>query len=199
MLTFAAAVFFLIITPGPGVLSTAGVGAAFGARAGTRYVGGLFIGTNLVCLAVVSGLTAVLFADARLRTVLFIASICYLCYLAARIAFAGSRIAFIERQSPPGVGGGILLQAINPKAYAVNTALFTGFSFLPTNYTAEILLKFLIMNAIWIPIHFAWLWAGITLRRMDLPHRTQRAINIVMALSMLAVVALAAAAQIRNG
>ena len=43
MLTFAAAVFFLIITPGPGVLSTAGVGAAFGARAGTRYVLGLFI------------------------------------------------------------------------------------------------------------------------------------------------------------
>ncbi len=32
MLIFAAAVFFLIITPGPGVLSTAGVGSAFGAR-----------------------------------------------------------------------------------------------------------------------------------------------------------------------
>ncbi|MEC8551875.1 MAG: LysE family translocator, partial [Pseudomonadota bacterium] len=32
MLTFAAAVFLLIVTPGPGVLSTAGVGAAFGWR-----------------------------------------------------------------------------------------------------------------------------------------------------------------------
>ncbi len=195
MLTFAAAVFFLIITPGPGVLSTAGVGAAFGANAGTRYVSGLFIGTNLVCIAVVSGLTAMLLADPRLRTVLFIASICYLSYLAFRIAFAGSKIAFIERQSPPGIMGGIALQAINPKAYAVNTALFTGFSFLPQNYPLEIAIKFLIVNAIWIPIHFAWLWAGIALRRMSLPHKTQRAINIAMALSMMAVVGLAAWSQ----
>ena len=195
MLTFAAAVFFLIITPGPGVLSTAGVGAAFGAQAGSRYVLGLFIGTNLVCLAIVSGLTAILFADERLRNVLFFASIAYLFYLALRIAFAGSKIAFIERAQPPGITGGVLLQAINPKAYAVNTALFTGFGFLPDNYAAEIALKFLIVNAIWIPIHFAWLWAGISLRRMNLPQKTQRAINIAMAASMLLVVGLAALAQ----
>ena len=195
MLTFAAAVFFLIITPGPGVLSTAGVGAAFGAGAGARYVGGLFIGTNLVCIAIVTGLTAILFADDRMRTVLFFASLAYLFYLAMRIALAGSKISFIERAQPPGVTGGILLQAINPKAYVVNTTLFTGFQFLPNNYPLEIALKFLIVNAIWIPIHFAWLWAGISLRRMNLAHRTQRIINIVMALSMLLVVALAAFAQ----
>ena len=195
MLTFAAAVFFLIITPGPGVLSTAGVGAGFGAKAGTRYVIGLFIGTNLVCLGVVSGLTAAILTDDRLRTIFFIASVGYLTYLAARVALAGSKIAFIERQSPPGIRGGIFLQAVNPKAYAVNTSLFTGFQFLPENYPLEIALKFLIVNAIWIPIHFTWLWAGITLRRMNLPHRTQRIINMAMALSMLAVVALAAWAQ----
>ncbi|HEC70944.1 MAG TPA: LysE family translocator, partial [Roseobacter sp.] len=40
MLQFALAVFFLIVTPGPGVLSTAGVGAAFGFRAGLAYVVG---------------------------------------------------------------------------------------------------------------------------------------------------------------
>ena len=32
MLTFAVACFFILITPGPGVLSTAGVGSAFGRR-----------------------------------------------------------------------------------------------------------------------------------------------------------------------
>ncbi|WP_299735581.1 LysE family transporter [uncultured Roseobacter sp.] len=196
MLTFAAAVFFLMITPGPGVLSTAGVGAAFGARVGTRYVLGLFIGTNLVCVAIVSGLTAAILADDRLRTILFAASIAYLTYLAFRIAFAGSKIAFIERASPPGIVGGIMLQAINPKAYAVNTALFTGFGFWAQNLTVEIALKFLIVNAIWIPIHFTWLWLGITLRRMNLRQRTQRMINIAMALSMMTVVVLAALAQI---
>ena len=195
MLTFALAVFFLIVTPGPGVLSTAGVGAAFGARAGTRYVCGLFIGTNLVCLAIVSGLTAVLFADARLRSVLFIASLAYLIYLALRIALAGSKIAFMERAQPPDVWGGILLQAVNPKAYAVNSALFTGFGFMPQALGLEIGIKFLILNAIWIPIHFGWLWLGITLRRMNLPTRTQRIINVAMAASMLLVVALAGFSQ----
>ena len=195
MLTFAAAVFFLIITPGPGVLSTAGVGAAFGARAGTRYVAGLFIGTNLVSIAVVSGLTAALLADDRLRGLLFFASVAYLAYLAFRIAFAGSKIAFISRRKAPGVWGGVMLQAINPKAYAVNTALFSGFGFWPDNFTLEIILKFLIINAIWIPIHFGWLWMGVAVQRMNLPDHVQRTVNIAMALSMLAVVGLATWAQ----
>ena len=194
MLTFAAAVFFLIITPGPGVLSAAGVGSGYGYRAGTRYVAGLFIGTNLVALAVVSGLAAAVLADERIRTVLFYASVAYLLYLAARIAFAGSRIAFIERSRAPGIIGGVMLQVINPKAYAVNTAFFSGFAFWPSGPLGEIGIKFAIINAIWIPIHFGWLWAGVTLRRLDLPERARFLINVAMALSMLAVVALAAGA-----
>lgn len=191
MLTFASAVFFLIITPGPGVLSTAGVGSAFGARAGTRYVLGLFLGTNLVALAVVTGLAAAVLADPRIRSVLFVASTCYLLYLAFRIAMAGSRLAFIEAREAPGISNGIALQLINPKAYVVNTSLFSGFPIFPDSLMTETLLKFLIVNAIWIPIHFLWLWLGITLGRLDLPERTHRAINIGMSLSMLAVVGLA--------
>lgn len=196
MLTFAAAVFLLIVTPGPGVLSTAGVGAGFGYRAGLRYLSGLFIGTNLVAAAVVSGLAALVLADPRLRSVLFVLSFGYLAYLAFRIAFAGARIAFIERARPPGVWGGIVLQAVNPKAYAVNTAFFTGFGFLPESYAAEVAIKFAIMNAIWVPIHLLWLWAGVSLHRLDLSDRAHRVINIGMALAMLAVVALAVLAPL---
>ena len=199
MLTFALAVFFLIITPGPGVLSTAGVGSAFGAKPGTRYVIGLFIGTNMVALAVVSGLAAVVLADVRIRSILFIASAAYLFYLAARIALAGSRIAFIEARRSPGVIDGVLLQMINPKAYAVNTTLFSGFAFGGANLLAETVLKFVIVNAIWIPIHFFWLWLGITLRQLDLSERAHRAVNIAMSVSMLAVVCLAVAYQFLGG
>ena len=194
MLTFAAAVFFLLITPGPGVLSTAGVGSAFGFRPGARYILGLFIGTNLVALAVISGLAAVVLATSEVRIFLLIASACYLVFLAARIALAGTRIAFIEATKAPGIRGGITLQAINPKAYAVNTALFTGFAFWPESLASETLVKLLLINAIWIPIHFLWLGAGVWLHRLDLPARIQFRINMIMALSMLAVVALAALA-----
>ena len=115
MLTFALAVIFLIITPGPGVLSLAGVGSAFGYRDGARYLAGLFIGTNMVCFGVISGLAAVLFAVPEVRVVFTLASMCYILWLAFKIAFAGTKIAFIERVRPPGIKGGILLQAILPQ------------------------------------------------------------------------------------
>ena len=192
MITFITAVFFLLITPGPGVLSTAGVGSAFGARAGYRYVFGLFIGTNLVALAVITGLAALILAQPAIRTVLMYVSISYLCYLAARIALAGSTIAFIQAARAPGIKDALILQAFNPKAYVVNTALFTGFDFgLPL--WQETLWKFCLINIIWIPIHLIWLAAGIGLQRLALPSHWQRFINILMALSLLAVVYLAVA------
>jgi len=191
MLAFALAVFFLIITPGPGVLSTAGVGSAFGYSAGIRYVIGLFIGTNLVCLAVITGLAAALFSLPVIRIILFSLSTAYLFYLAARIAFAGAKISFIEAQKRPGIGAGILLQLINPKAYAVNTALFTSFLFAPDNFLFETGTKLIIMNMIWIPLHLIWLAAGVRLHRLNLSATTQRRINIAMALSLVIVVILA--------
>ena len=50
-----------------------------------------------------------------------------------------------------------MLQIVNPKGYAVNTALFTGFAVFPDRYLRKIAVRFVIMTAIWIPIHFEWL------------------------------------------
>jgi threonine/homoserine/homoserine lactone efflux protein len=195
LLGFAGAIFGLIATPGPGVLTTAGVGSGFGFRAGLRFLTGLFIGTNLVALAVISGIAAAVLAVPYLRTVLIAATALYLIYLALKIALSGSKIAFIHAERAPGTVNGVLLQFINPKAYAVNTFLFSAFPIWPSHLAAEIAIKFVVINAIWIPIHLIWLYAGVSVRRLDLPHRTQRAINIAMAAAMLLVVALAALAQ----
>ncbi len=192
MLTFAIAILFLVGTPGPGVLSLAGVGSAYGYRDGLRYMVGLFIGNFAVALAVLTGLAAVMLAMPGLRTALATASALYLLWLAYKIAFAGARVAFIERPAPPGVIGGLTLQAINPKAYAVSTAIFTNFPFMPENPALEASLKLIIFNALWIVIHVFWLWLGVTIRRLELPERIQRRINIGMAAAMLAVVLLAA-------
>jgi threonine/homoserine/homoserine lactone efflux protein len=191
MLTFAAAVFFLIISPGPGVLSTAGVGAAYGYRNGLAYVAGLFAGSNLVALLVISGVAATALALPWLRTTLLIASLGYLLWLAWRIASAGAQIGFVEARTPLGFWNGLALQPINPKAYVVNTTLFTGFSFMPDALWLETAIKLLIMNLIWIPLHLGWLGAGISIRRLDLGPQAQRRVNIAMALSMLAAVGLA--------
>ncbi|MCG6904874.1 MAG: LysE family translocator [Rhodobacter sp.] len=198
MVSFVAACFLLISTPGPGVLSTAGFGAAYGFRAGLRYVIGLCLGQLVVIFLVVSGLAALLFAVPVMRTVLLALSTGYLLYLAARIAFAGSRIGFIEAQRPPGILAGLLLQPINPKAYVVNTTLFSGFVLWPDAYWSEVAFKLVVLNVIWVPIHLAWLYAGVALERLNLPTRTQRAINFAMAAAMLAVVALALYSTLRT-
>ena len=191
MLAFCLAVLLLLVTPGPGVLSTAGVGAAFGFNAGLRYVSGLFIGTNLVALIVVSGLAAIILASDWARNTLLVLSAIYLLYLAVRIAFAGKKIAFITAAEKPGLRAGLLLQLINPKAYAVNMTWFTGFELFPGSLVSETLFKFLIINLTWIPIHLLWLAAGNAVNQLELTPETHFLINCAMALAMVVVVVLA--------
>ena len=189
MIAFVLAVFLLVVTPGPGVLSTAGVGAAFGWRQGLFYIAGLWAGTNLGGLAVISGLAAIILAEPLVRTILLFASAGYLGYLALQIALAGTKIAFIHTAAP-GFVSGLMLALINPKAYAVNTTLFTSFGFYPDSFAIETALKLIIFNIVWLPTHLVWLYVGVKLNSLNLTARIQRLINLVMAACLLAVVGL---------
>ena len=191
MFTFAIVSLLMFITPGPGVLSLAGVGAAFGWRHGLRYMAGLFAGHFLVSIAVITGLAAIILAESFIRRLLLLASAGYLGYLALRIALAGSKISFIQINAP-GFMTGMTLQFINPKAYAVHTTFFTGFAFYPDSFVVETGLKLIIMNAIWISLHLCWLYAGCKLNELNLPDKTQKLINIFMAICLVAVVGMSA-------
>ena len=191
MVIFSISVFFLLITPGPGVLSLAGVGAAFGMRSGFFYLIGLWCGTNLVSIFVFSGFAALIFSIPNLRLVFSILSLLYLSYLGVRIGLSGKQIAFIKSKNPPGVIDGIALQLINPKAYAVNVALFSSFAFFPENILLETFVKLLLINIIWCPIHFFWLFLGSFVKKLNLPDHIQHRVNLAMATSMFVVVVLA--------
>ena len=191
MLSFAGALILMIATPGPGVLTTAGIGSGFGWAAGIRFLVGLFIGTNLGAVLTVSGLSAIVLAEPAVRTVLVWASIGWFGYLAARIALAGAKVGFIAALRPPRLTDGIVLQMINPKVYVVNTLLFGGFGFWGHS-PAEYVAKFVIINVVWVPVHLAWLWAGVRVGALQLRPGVQRAINIAMAVSLVVVVGLSA-------
>ena len=191
MVTFTIAVILFFITPGPAVLSVAGVGSAFGSGPGIKYIAGLWVGTNLVAIVIVSGLAATALENRNIQLLFLTMSLLYLSFLAAKIAFAGTKVAFSNPKKPPGFMHGVILQIINPKAYAVGTALFTGFPIHTNSLALETGLKFVIINAIWIPMHFVWLYAGVYLRKLNLSPYIQKCINIFMALSMLIVVVLA--------
>lgn len=191
MLTFAIVSLLMFITPGPGVLSLAGVGAAFGWRGSLVYLAGLFTGHFLVSIAVITGLSAIILAEPLIRRFLLLVSAGYLGYLALRIALAGSKISFLQITAP-GFMTGMTLQLINPKAYAVHTTFFTGFAFYPDSLAVETVLKLIIMNAIWIVLHMCWLYAGCKLNELSLPDHTQKIVNIFMALCLVVVVGMSA-------
>ena len=125
----------------------------------------MFLGTNLVCFAVISGLATAVLADPTIRTMLLIISVGYLVYLSLSIALAGSKIAFIHI-TKPGVISGLTLQFINPKAYAVNTALFSGFAFYPESLIIETGIKLIIANFIWLLLHCLWLFVGLKINQI---------------------------------
>jgi len=56
----------------------------------------LFLGTNLVCFAVISGLATAVLANSTTRMILLIISVGYLVYLSLSIVLAGAKIAFIH-------------------------------------------------------------------------------------------------------
>ncbi len=189
--TFIAAVLFLVITPGPGVLSVAGNAAAYGFRAGVPYLTGVVLGSLVVMGMVASGLAALVFATPYIREFLLAASLGYLLYLAYRIATSGSGIAIIETAKPLGFYNGAMLSLINPKAYAVMTTVIGGFNFYPDSPGVEIALKFVVFSSISFPLHFMWNGIGATLKHLPFGPKGQRIINVCMAASMLLVVGLA--------
>ena len=126
-------------------------------------------------------------ADPMVRVILLLTSSAYLGYLVFKFALAGTKIGFIH-MAPPGFITGLMLQLINPKAYAVNTVLFRSFAFYPEYFAIETGLKLLINNAMWIPIPLLWLYAGVKISRLDLLAQTHQMINFVMAGCLLVVV-----------
>ena len=77
---------------------------------------------------------------------------------------------------------------INPKAYVVNTTFVSGFAFYQSSFAIELIIKFFIINAIWIPLHLLWLYAGTVLHDLNLSNRNQRIINLMLSFSMIAAV-----------
>ena len=198
MVTYVIISFLMMITPGPGVLSLAGVGAGFGWRVGIMYLIGLFLGTNGVALFVVLGFKQFLFnIDGVELTFLFL-SLSYLSFLSWRIATSDNKTGFKQSFKSPKLYEGVFLQFVNPKAYVVQGHLFVVLSLGILPYNLEIITKFIIVNSIWIPIHFFWLWLGISLKKWSLASNKQIWVNRGMGLALFAVVVLSGIMELNS-
>ena len=198
MITYIIISFLMMVTPGPGVLSLAGVGAGFGWKVGMMYLIGLFFGTNGVALLVVLGFKQFLFEIDGVEITFLLLSLSYLSFLSWRIATSDNKTGFKQSLKAPRLYEGIFLQFVNPKAYVVQGHLFVVLSLGMASFNTEVIVKFIIVNSIWIPIHLLWLWLGITLKKWSLAVNKQIWVNRGMGLALFAVVILSAIMEINS-
>ena len=198
MITYIIISFLMMVTPGPGVLSLAGVGAGFGWKVGMMYLIGLFFGTNGVALLVVLGFKQFLFEIDGVEITFLLLSLSYLSFLSWRIATSDNKTRFKLSLKAPRLYEGIFLQFVNPKAYVVQGHLFVVLSLGMASYSTEIIVKFIIVNSIWIPIHLLWLWLGISLKKWSLGVNKQIWVNRGMGLALFAVVVLSAFMELNS-
>ena len=146
-------------------MSLAAVGAAFGARRGLGYLAGIIFGAMIVMGVIATGVMGIMLAWPGVTPVLSALGGAYILYLAFRIATAPPFSESANQNRQPAFVGGVFLNLVNPKAYAVFTALFSGFVLVEENLQLDTALKFIILLATLSVGNISWLLVGAALTR----------------------------------
>ncbi|WP_026381566.1 LysE family translocator [Afifella pfennigii] len=190
LISFIAAGIALIGSPGPATLSIAATGAAFGARQGLRFYGGILIGTTIVMGLVAAGVVGLLLALPGVAPAMTLLAGAYFLYLAWRIATAPALAEHDTTRRPPSFAGGIFLSLVNPKAYAAMAALFSGFVLIGEAVVLDAAAKMAVLIAIVGTLDIGWLFAGAALTRWFRNPVASRLINVTFAVLLVASLAL---------
>jgi threonine/homoserine/homoserine lactone efflux protein len=191
LLAFILAALALAGSPGPGTLSLAATGAAFGSGRGLAYMTGINLGMAGVIAITASGVIGVLLALPGAVPVVTVLSGGYFLYLAFRIATAPPLTEHDEQRKPPSFGAGVFLSLVNPKAYAAMAALFSGFVLMRDRLMLDAAVKFAVLAVIITSVNLAWLFAGAALTRAFRAPGLNRIINVTFAILLIASVAVA--------
>ena len=191
LLGFVLAGLALAGSPGPATLSLAATGAAFGARRGLGYMGGIVVGMVAVMAITATGVTGVLLALPGATPVVVAAAAAYFVYLAFRIATAPPLADTAEKRRLPTFAGGVFLSLVNPKGYAAMAALFSGFGLVGEPLELDVAAKVIVLTVIIAAVNLTWLVAGAALTRFLREPRANRIVNAIFAALLLASVAFA--------
>ena len=186
----------LMASPGPATLSTAAVGAAFGAEAGLRYLAGIVAGTFGVLLLIATGVTGLVLASPPLVGAITIFAAVYIVYLAYRIATAPVLSSQGAAVANPSFAYGFILAIANPKAFAAIGAVYTSHTMVAGNLLLDSGAKVLALLAVIVLVNTGWLYFGSVFSRYLRYPRAGRIVNIVFAGLLVLSVALAFKSEI---
>lgn len=175
----------LMGSPGPATLSLAATGAAFGFARGIPYLLGIILGTVGVLVTIALGITGLLLTLPGVSPMLIALAAIYILYLAYKIATAPPLSADHGEGTAPRSWNGLLLALANPKAYAAIGAVFSGFTLLNNQPTADGIFKFGVLTCMIFLINTIWLGLGASLAKMFHSPKANRAINVCFALLLV--------------
>jgi threonine/homoserine/homoserine lactone efflux protein len=181
LLSLLLSALIVMGSPGPSTISVTATGSAFGLRRSVPFVAGLIAGTTAVLLAVAAGLMSILLSRPQLSSLLVGLSAVYIVYLAYNIAVAPPLSHDDAKGDAPTFPGGFLLAVANPKAYVAIAAVFAGTRLGLGSELSEALAKSLVLAAMIVAIHLAWLLAGAMFSRFLYQPAISRVVNLSFA------------------
>lgn len=151
-------------TPGPANMALMATGARFGLRRALPFVAGVALGKQLVIWPVGFGLMELAEAAPAIFVALKWISAAYIIWLAWRVA--NMRLgATSEEGAAPGFMAGLIVHPLNPKAWAMITAGFTGFTAPGTSAFEATATIALCLLALQVVLHPIWTLAGAAIAR----------------------------------
>ena len=153
-------------TPGPANMALLATGARYGFRAALPFVAGVALGKQLIIWPVGFGLMGLAARMPWVFELLKWVSVAYICWLAWKVAQLRLDPDGAVLDSAPGFFAGLWVHPLNPKAWAMIVAGFTGFVTPGTpalQATATIAISLLACQALFHPI---WTLAGDRIARL---------------------------------
>jgi threonine/homoserine/homoserine lactone efflux protein len=185
----AAFAFVSSGTPGPNNLMLMASGANFGFRRTLPHMFGVAIGFSFMVGLVGLGLMGLFDLWPPLYTVLKVASVAYLLYLAWKLANAAPMGDAATETHPMSFFQAALFQWVNPKAWAMALTAISVYA--PGRDVASVLVVAAIFGVINLPTVSSWTVLGQQMRRILRDQRHMRIFNIGMALLLVGSLAMA--------
>lgn len=181
---FLTFVFITTFTPGPNNITSSSMGVLYGYRKSLKYMSGIVTGFfGIMFLAgIISQTLYAIFPS--LEAVMRIVGAIYIIWLAYKTL--KSSYNFAEDSSPVlGFSNGVLLQALNPKAWIYGLTLYTTFLASITNNVVFLLISAIFLAGVAFCATSTWALSGAAIKHYLKNPKIQKAINIILAILLV--------------
>lgn len=166
LIAIALFVFSTSGTPGPNNIMLLSSGVNFGIQRSLPHVLGINLGFPIMVTAVGIGLMTLFQQFPSLYFILKIAGIGYLLFLAFKIANTPVNVDAKAQAKPISFLQAAAFQWVNPKAWVMAVSAIVAFSSINDAQMLEVAVIALIYLICGLPCSFAWLSAGVGLKKV---------------------------------